>query len=34
MFWESIGAGLDLLVGGLDLGSLKGRLADELGVAA
>lgn len=33
MFGEGVGAGLDLLVGGFDLGGLKGRLADELGVA-
>jgi hypothetical protein len=33
VFGEGVAAGLDLLVGGLDLGGLEGRLADELRVA-
>ena len=34
MLGEGVAAGLDLFVGGLDLGSLKGGFADELRVAA
>lgn len=32
MLGEGIVAGLDLLVGGLDFGSLEGRLSNKLGI--
>ena len=34
VFGEGVGAGLDLLVGGLDLGRLEGRLPHQLRVTA
>lgn len=34
MLWESIGASLDLLVGGLHFRGFEGRLPDQLCVTA